>query len=82
MVADIPLDKLCLETDAPYLVPRDLRPKPKKGRNEPAFLSHIAQRVAHYMNLDPQRVMNASTANARRLFRLPEPEGAQVPGAL
>ncbi|MEZ4437064.1 MAG: TatD family hydrolase, partial [bacterium] len=41
-VRHIPLDRLMLETDAPYLTPRDLRPKPKGGRNEPALLPHVA----------------------------------------
>ena len=46
IVNQIPLDKLMIETDAPYLLPRDLKPKPKSNRNEPAFLPHICQSVA------------------------------------
>ncbi len=42
----IPPDRLMIETDAPYLLPRDLKPGPKSRRNEPAFLPHIAQAVA------------------------------------
>jgi TatD DNase family protein len=45
-VRDIPLDRLLLETDAPYLLPRDLPEKPSSRRNEPAYLPHIAQAVA------------------------------------
>ena len=71
MVREIPLDRLLLETDAPYLVPRDMRPKPKKGRNEPAFLKHIASRIAHFMACPSKTVIEASAANARRLFGLP-----------
>jgi TatD DNase family protein len=46
LISDIPADRLLLETDAPYLLPRDIRPKPKSGRNEPCYLPHIAARVA------------------------------------
>jgi len=44
----IPDNRLMLETDSPYLLPRDMRPKPKSNRNEPAYLPHILQRVAHF----------------------------------
>src|SRR5262249_4358658 len=44
LVRHVPLDRLLVETDAPFLVPRDLRPRP--AHNEPAFLPHIAQTVA------------------------------------
>jgi len=44
-VNQIPLNKLMIETDCPYLLPRNMRPKPKKGRNEPAFLGHIANEI-------------------------------------
>ena len=40
------VERLLLETDAPYLTPRDLRPQPHARRNEPAFLPHIAGAVA------------------------------------
>lgn len=45
-VTDIPLERLMIETDSPYLLPRNMRPKPKKGRNEPAFLGHVAKEIA------------------------------------
>lgn len=67
----IPLDRLLLETDAPYLLPRDLQPKPTSRRNEPAFLPHVARRVAEGMGSSLEDVANASTANAVRLFGLP-----------
>ncbi len=66
----IPLDRLMVETDAPYLTPRDLRPKPKGGRNEPAFLPHITRAVAGCMGLDFEEVAAGSTETARRFFRL------------
>ncbi len=45
-VRDIPLNRLLLETDAPYLLPRDLPVKPASRRNEPAYLPHIAHTIA------------------------------------
>jgi TatD DNase family protein len=67
----IPLERLLLETDAPYLVPRDLVPQPRGRRNEPKFLAHILERVAEGMNRSVEEVAAATTANAERLFRLP-----------
>jgi TatD DNase family protein len=67
----IPLDRLLLETDAPYLLPRDLTPKPAGRRNEPAFLAHILEQVAVGMKLATESVAAATTANAVRLFGLP-----------
>src|ERR671919_650395 len=46
LVREIPNDRLLLETDAPYLTPRDMKPQPRARRNEPAFLPHIAKTVA------------------------------------
>jgi TatD DNase family protein len=69
-VDQIPLDRLLVETDAPYLTPRDLRPKPKGGRNEPAFLPHVGATVARYVGVDPSTLAEHTTANARRIFGL------------
>jgi TatD DNase family protein len=66
----IPLERLLIETDAPYLVPRDLVPQPRGRRNEPAFLRHILERVAVGMNRSAEEVAAATTANAERLFGL------------
>jgi TatD DNase family protein len=68
---DLPLDRLLLETDAPYLLPRDLRPIPKGRRNEPQFLIHVLERVAVLMNRSVEVLASSATANAEKLFRLP-----------
>ena len=69
-VARIPGDRLLIETDAPYLLPRDLLPKPASRRNEPAFLPHIARVVATLRGEPVEELAAATTANARRLFGL------------
>jgi TatD DNase family protein len=66
----IPLDRLLIETDAPYLLPRDLAPQPRNRRNEPAFLPHILRRVALGLDESVEVVAAATTANAERLFGL------------
>ena len=69
-VPDIPLDRLLIETDAPYLLPRDLGAKPRNRRNEPAFLPHVLEKVAALRREDVAAVAAATTANAERLFGL------------
>ncbi|UTW14337.1 TatD family hydrolase [Marinobacterium rhizophilum] len=70
LLRDIPADRLLLETDAPYLLPRDLRPKPKSGRNEPCYLPHIAERVAQATG-EPVEVLRARLhANSKAFFGL------------
>ncbi|MDO9478442.1 MAG: TatD family hydrolase [Pseudohongiella sp.] len=68
LVKDIPHDRLLLETDAPYLLPRSLRPKPKSRRNEPAWLTEVLNTVARYTERSPAAIAEETTANARRLF--------------
>jgi TatD DNase family protein len=70
LVRDIPHDRLLLETDAPYLTPRDLRPQPKARRNEPAFLPHIAGAVARALGRPVEEIAAQTTRNARALFGL------------
>ncbi len=66
----IPLDRLLIETDAPYLLPRDIAPKPRSRRNEPQFLAHVLERVATLAQQPVDVVAEATTKNAERLFGL------------
>jgi TatD DNase family protein len=70
-VAGLPLDRVMLETDAPYLLPRNLEGKPTGRRNEPAFLPAVLAMTANCMNVSPAELAVASTRNAERLFGLP-----------
>jgi TatD DNase family protein len=63
---------MLIETDAPYLLPRDLQPKPKSRRNEPAFLPHILNTIAHLRGVSAAAIALAITANARQLFAWPQ----------
>jgi TatD DNase family protein len=57
-----------LETDAPFLTPRDMRPQPKNGRNEPAFLPHVLHAVAKAVGKSPEEVASATTETAKDFF--------------
>lgn len=65
----IPADKLMIETDGPYLLPRDLKPKPASRRNEPAYLAHIAAVVARARGESVEQLAASTTATARQFFR-------------
>jgi len=72
LVREIPRGRLMLESDAPYLLPRTLRPKPKNGRNEPAYLPQVLREVALHRNESMEDVAQHSTDCARRFFGLPD----------
>ncbi|MCG8413362.1 MAG: TatD family hydrolase [Pseudomonadales bacterium] len=66
----IPDDRLLIETDAPYLLPRSLRPKPKTRRNEPKHLVEVLRVVAECRQQSMAEVAAFTTANAKHLFGL------------
>ena len=70
LVARIPDNRLMIETDAPYLMPRTLRPKPASRRNEPAFLPEVLRVLAECRGQDPDELAALTTANAERFFAL------------
>jgi TatD DNase family protein len=66
-VRKVPLERIFIETDSPYLTP-----VPHRGRrNEPAYVRYVAETVARVRNTSLEQTASVTTANARALFRLP-----------
>ena len=60
------MDKILIETDAPYLAPQPVRGK----RNEPIYVKHVAEKIAQIKNTSIKEVADTTTVNAERLFKL------------
>ena len=71
IVGMIPDDRLMIESDAPYLLPRSLNPKPKSRRNEPAFLREVLRVVAQARGVSEEAAADATTRTASEFFALP-----------
>jgi len=70
LVPSIPLDRLLIETDAPFLIPRTVKPKPKSRKNEPALLPYICQTVAQLYQTDEELIARKTTENFYNVFGL------------
>ena len=68
LVREIPVNRLMLETDAPYLLPRDIRPQPSDRRNEPMYLAHVCGAVARERGEEIEVTAANTTATARAFF--------------
>jgi TatD DNase family protein len=68
VAAVVPLDRLLVETDSPYLSPEPFRGRP----NQPSHVAWTARKLAEVRGVSPEEIAQATTANASRLFRLPE----------
>lgn len=70
IVSAVPDDRLMVETDAPYLLPRTIRPKPKSRRNEPMYLPEVLRIVAQARDQSEDQVAASTTRNAVKFFSL------------
>lgn len=71
IVGLIPDDRLMIESDAPYLLPRTLSPRPSSRRNEPAYLAEVLRVVAECRGQSPEHVAAITSRNAEEFFGLP-----------
>lgn len=69
-VKHLPLSQMMIETDAPYLTPRTIRPRPKSSRNEPKYLRYVADKIAELKQISVESVIYHSQENAKRVFNL------------
>ena len=66
----LPAERMLIETDAPYLLPRDLKPKPNSRRNEPMYLGHILETIAKLRNESTSELARKTIRNTKTLFNI------------
>ncbi len=67
-IKNIPIDRMMIETDCPYLIPKNLPNKPKKNINEPKYLPHIANEIAELIGMKIEELKLATRSNAIEFF--------------
>lgn len=70
IVSLIPLEQLMIETDAPYLTPRTIRPKPKSSRNEPSYLPYVVSMLSELIGCSEAYLIKQTTLNSEKVFNL------------
>ena len=70
IVKNIPINKLLVETDCPYLLPRTLESKPKNRRNEPKYLTEIVKMISNHTTYTQSEIAVATYNNTIKLFKL------------
>ena len=70
IVSLIPLNRLLIETDAPYLTPRTIKPRPKSSRNEPSYLPYVVKMLAELLGCSELELINQTTNNSAQVFNL------------
>lgn len=70
LIPSIPIERLLIETDSPFLIPRTVKPKPKSRRNEPALLHYVCDTLAQLYGIPASEVAKHTRENFNRLFGL------------